>query len=378
MKERWREEPFEDCIEKVICTRKIQRKDFLRQGAYPIVSQEAGLVNGYWDDKTDLFKAATPVVVFGDHTKILKYVDFDFVVGADGVKILRPRRFLSPKFFYYQLQTAKLDSLGYARHFRLLTALKIVCPPISEQQRIAGVLDKAFEGIATAKANAEKNLQNARALFESYLQVAFSLGDQRWVDTRKPLADLCMLIVDCEHRTAPTGEQGIPSIRTPNIGRGKLLLDGVYRVSEQTYKTWTRRAEPRAGDLILAREAPAGNIAVVPKDLRLCLGQRTVLIRPRADIFDSQFLALLLLQPQMQRKLLAHSRGATVQHVNMKDIRALVVGAIPPLVIQRSLVATMNNVSAGTQRLESLYRQKLAALDELKQSLLHEAFEGEL
>src|SRR5580704_342361 len=188
MKRGWEQRPFEDCIERVTYTEKVQRKDFLTDGAYPIVSQETGLINGFWNKKADLFKVTTPVIVFGDHTKILKYVDFDFVLGADGVKILEPRGFLLPRFFYYQLQTANLDSLGYARHYKLLKELEIVCPPPHEQQRIVDILDEAFEGIATAKANAEKNLQNARALFESHLQSEFSHRGEGW--SEKPLGGL--------------------------------------------------------------------------------------------------------------------------------------------------------------------------------------------
>jgi hypothetical protein len=87
------------------------------------------------------------------------------------------------------------------------------------------------------------------------------------------LGSVSELIVDCEHKTAPTQPSGYPSIRTPNIGRGYFILDGVNRVSEETYRLWTRRAIPRPGDLIMAREAPVGNVAVVPEGLEPCLGQ---------------------------------------------------------------------------------------------------------
>ena len=100
MKNGWKQQPFEDCIEPVTYSQKIQRKDFLDDGAYPVISQEEEFINGYWDREADLFKVKTPLIVFGDHTKVLKYVDFDFVLGADGVKILQPREFLLPKFFF--------------------------------------------------------------------------------------------------------------------------------------------------------------------------------------------------------------------------------------------------------------------------------------
>src|SRR6266851_5213180 len=113
--------------------------------------------------------------------------------------------------------------------------------------------------------------------------------------TSKTLKDICESIVDCEHKTAPTQPTGYPSIRTPNIGRGRLILEGVNRVSEETFKQWTRREVPKAGDLILAREAPVGNVAIVPPNLKVCLGQRTVLLRPDSDEVDANYLLYRLL-----------------------------------------------------------------------------------
>ena len=178
----WERKPFENCIEKVKYTRKIKRKEFLQDGEYPVVSQEEEFINGYWDNPADLFRVKTPIIVFGDHTKVLKYIDFDFVLGADGVKILLPDKVLLPRFFFYQLHNANLDALGYARHYRLLKELEIAYPPLPEQRRIVGILDEAFDGIATAKATAEKNLQNARALFESHLNTVFTQCGDDWVE----------------------------------------------------------------------------------------------------------------------------------------------------------------------------------------------------
>ena len=285
--------------------------------------------------------------------------------------------FFKSEMFRQQLGVGENTMINQVTKY-MLDAIQLPLPSASEQQRIVGLLDEAFEGLATAKANAEKNLANARALFESHLQSVFTQRGEGWVEKNRPLADLCELIVDCEHKTAPIQQEGIPSIRTPNIGKGKLILEGVNRVSEETYRAWTRRAEPLPGDLILAREAPAGNVAVIPENTRVCLGQRTVLIRPRSEIFDPSFLAFLLLEPKTQQRLLAHSRGATVQHVNMKDIRALDVGAIPSLKVQNSIVSKLLSLDEETQRLQTLYQQKLDALEALKKSLLHQAFSGNL
>ena len=170
----WDEKPFEDCIEDVTYTNKIQRKNFLDEGEYPVISQEEAFINGYWNGAADVFRVDRPLLLFGDHTKALKYVDFDFVLGADGVKILKPKLFLHPRFFYHQLRTAKLDSLGYARHYKLLKELVIRYPSQSEQQRIATELDSADEQAEHLESIYTRKLAALDELKQSLLQRAFS------------------------------------------------------------------------------------------------------------------------------------------------------------------------------------------------------------
>ena len=132
----WEVIPFEDSIVKVKSTTKISSNKYLKQGIYPIISQEEGLISGYWNNEEDVFKISSPVVIFGDHTRILKYVDFDFVLGADGVKVLQPIKSINAKFFKLFLESCKIASLGYSRHYKLLKELQIPVPGIEEQERI--------------------------------------------------------------------------------------------------------------------------------------------------------------------------------------------------------------------------------------------------
>ena len=150
------------------------------------------------------------------------------------------------------------------------------------------------------------------------------------------LLDACELIVDCPHSTAPDEGQGYPLIRTPNIGKGRLILEGVHRVSEDIYNKRNERAIPQSGDIILAREAPVGNVAKIQNGQKVCLGQRTVLIRPNKEICDSDFLTYYLLSPSIQHLLLVSSNGATVSHLNMSAIRKLEIN-LPELDVQRRL-----------------------------------------
>jgi type I restriction enzyme S subunit len=170
----WVEKPFEDCIEDVKYTTKIQRKEFLEEGEFPIVSQEADFTNGYWNNAADVFKVTRPIVIFGDHTQVLKYIDFDFVLGADGVKILPPKPFLNPKFFFYSLRSAPVKALGYARHYRLLKELQISYPDMDKQFEIVTKLDSLSEETQRLASLYERKLELLEALKKSLLNEAFT------------------------------------------------------------------------------------------------------------------------------------------------------------------------------------------------------------
>ena len=170
----WEKIPFEKSILKVHGSPKIKRRDFKEKGQYPIISQEMNYVNGYWDSADDLLLIGSPVVVFGDHTKTLKYVDFDFVRGADGLKVLKPIESVHPKFFYHQLRSVKLESLGYARHFRLLKQVDIRVPSMELQIQIASLFDALDEQISDLTNLFELELESLIELKQSILQEAFN------------------------------------------------------------------------------------------------------------------------------------------------------------------------------------------------------------
>jgi type I restriction enzyme S subunit len=184
------------------------------------------------------------------------------------------------------------------------------------------------------------------------------------------LNSICEFIIDCEHKTAPIQEEGYPSIRTPNIGRGRLILEGVNRVSEETYKLWTQRAIPGEGDLILAREAPVGNVAIIPKNLQVCLGQRTVLIRPDKSKIDPNYLVYLLLGDEVQGKIQSLSGGATVAHLNMVEIRKMELPTLPSLPTQQKIGTIL---SAYDDLIEN-NTQRIKILEEMAQVIYREWF----
>lgn len=186
---------------------------------------------------------------------------------------------------------------------------------------------------------------------------------------RVKLNDICELIIDCPHSTEPDEGRGYPIIRTPNIGVGYLDLEGVQRVSRAAYDRRNVRAVPRPGDLIMAREAPAGNVGIIREGMEVCLGQRTVLIRPDAKSVNSLFLNYYLNAPRQRHNLLRNSNGATVSHVNMPIIRNLPV-ELPDLETQRRIAGVL---SAYDELIEN-NRKQIKLLEEAARRLYKEWF----
>jgi len=307
--------------------------------------------------------------------------------GSSEYIVFRPSPSVSKEWLYYFLSRESFRVEGAARmsgavgHKRVskefIEGCPIPLPPLPEQQRIVGILDEAFEGIATAKANAEKNLKNARVLFDSHLNAVFSQRGEGWVEKR--IEEWCESIMDCVNKTAPIAEGPTPfkMIRTTNVRNGCVDVSVVRYVTEETYKVWTRRQIPQQGDVILTREAPMGEVGMLLTNDRIFLGQRLVSYRANLKLLDNRFLLYALQSGDLQGQIHEKASGSTVQHMRVPDTKNLVLAA-PPLLKQQEIVAQLLALRTETQRLETLYQQKLAALDALKKSLLHQAFAGEL
>lgn len=184
------------------------------------------------------------------------------------------------------------------------------------------------------------------------------------------LADLCTLIVDSEHRTAPKDPEGQHAlVRTTDLGNARVDFARAQRVNAETYAKWTRRGEPRTGDLILAREAPVGGVARVPEGVHPVLGQRTVLLRP-GNAVDSRFLMYRLAAGDLQARMNEMATGSTVPHLNMSDIRAFEIPDLPALPDQEyraAMLATFDELIAINER-------RIELLEDLARSLYREWF----
>ena len=374
----WHKKNLENCIDKIIYTNKIHKRDFLESGNFPIVSQEDGLINGYWNRKEDIFHVSTPLVAFGDHTQVLKYIDFDFVLGADGVKLLLPKQFLYPKYFYYYLTSINFRSLGYARHYRHLREIEIVYPAsISEQKRIVKILDEAFEKLDIAKKNTEKNLQNTKVLFESYLNNIFSKPGKDWEE--KVLGDLCVFENGDRGKNYPAKSKlhtdGIPFVTAGNIDKHDILLEGKNYVSDKQYNLLSRGKFIR-GDILFCLRGSLGKFALVKSVEYGAIASSLVIIRPKKEIIGN-FLCYYFQSGLCRDMIKKYKGGAAQPNLGAQDVKKFDI-CIPSLSEQEQIVKKLDQLSENTQKLESLYKLKLDNIEELKKSILQKAFSGEL
>jgi type I restriction enzyme, S subunit len=262
-----------------------------------------------------------------------------------------------------------------------LREIPIPVPPLSEQQRIVGILDEAFQGIATAKANAEKNLQNARALFESHLQSVFTHRGSGWVE--KPLSELC----DIKHGFAFKSEfftdTGDYVLLTP----GNFHESGGYRDRGEKQKYYCGEIPDgfilSEGDMLVAMTEQAagllGSPILVPESDRFLHNQRLGLVTKKPGVpWTNEFFFHVFNTQAVRKEIHGSASGVKVRHTSPTKIGEVVVAFPTILSEQKRVVANLVSLSDETQRLASLYQRKLDALEALKKSLLHQAFTGKL
>lgn len=292
------------------------------------------------------------------------------------------------KYLYYFTKTSYFkDSLssyitgqqpnyGYFHYSKI----PIPLPPLPEQQRIVAFLDEAFAAIARAKAHAEQNLQNAKALFESYLQGVFAStgsasGGDGW--EKSNLEDYIKLI-DYRGRTPQKTESGVRLITAKNVKLGYLQLEPQEFIAENNYETWMTRGIPNVGDVIFTTEAPLANVAQIESDEKLAFAQRIIVMQPMREKLNPTFLKYMLLSEPIRKRILERGTGATVVGIKSSLLKKIPISFPKSVQTQQSIVRQLDALHAETQRLEAVYRQKLEDLEELKKSLLSRAFGGQL
>ena len=253
--------------------------------------------------------------------------------------------------------------------------IQVPIPPIAEQQRIVAILDEAFAGIATAKANAEKNLQNAGDALESYLESIFAVRLAGWSDRK--LETVCTEIT-VGHVGPMRNEyvaDGVPFLRSQNVRPFAISLENLVFI-RQAFNSKIAKSRLRPGDIAIVRTGYPGTAAVIPDDLPEANCSDLVIMRPGPDV-NPHFLVAFFNSAFGKGVVLGNLVGAAQKHFNVGAAKNVNLH-MPPMPEQRQIVERIDEVRAEVARLESIYTRKLAALDELKQTLLQQAFSGQL
>jgi type I restriction enzyme S subunit len=293
-----------------------------------------------------------------------------------------PNKLFLPEFLYYFLLSKKEELVGQATGNAQpnISQIKIKntdVPMVAlpEQQRIVAILDEAFAGIAIAKANTEKNLHNAHAIFESHLQSVFTQRGEGWVD--RQLASLCHEITVGHVGPMKTEykESGIPFLRSQNIRPFEVSMENAMFIDDAFHRA-LKKSQLRPGDLAIVRTGYPGTAAVIPPELLDSNCSDLVIVRPTKEV-NPYFLAAFFNSEFGKRLVLGKIVGAAQKHFNINAAKEVMLH-IPPIRAQLAIIDMVDSIRAETRRLESIYRKKLAALDEFKKSLLDQAFSGRL
>jgi type I restriction enzyme S subunit len=365
----WKSKEFEKCLTKVVYSNNIQQFDFKNTGMFPIISQNAEFISGFWDDEKDVFKISKPVVIFGDHTRCLKYVDFDFVLGADGVKILQTIDEILPKYLYYYLQYIPIENLGYSRHYKLLKEKTIKYPSIDQQQKIVDILDKADE-IRTKKRLANDKL-------DEFLKSTFisMFGDPKVNTKHLPIfkiIDLCIV------QTGSTPKRDVEDYyrdaTIPWVKTGEVINQYIYgseeHISEKAIKETNCKLFP-VNTILLAMYGQGltrGRVGMLK--IEASTNQACSAILP-SDKINHEFLYnQLKIQYQTLRD---YGRGGNQPNLNMDIVKKFEV-ICPPIEEQNKFAQIVEKVETQKQKNEQVIEQ----MDNLFNSLSQKAFKGEL
>lgn len=305
-------------------------------------------------------------------------------VCGTGCFFIRPGNDVEPRFL-----AAMLRSDRYRRAMEMastgatmpsvsnttLCNLPIAIPERNEQRRIVALLDEAFAGIATAKTNVEKSMRNAREVFSGYLDAMLDMNKD--VKERR-LGDLATRLTN--GYVGPIKnvyvETGVPYLLARHVRDNKLKFDGKTFITNE-FNQKNRKSILKIGDVLLVQSGHIGHSAVVPEEHEGHNCHAMIVITPVEGAMTGEFLSLLFNSAKMRKEFDAIRSGSTVPHLTCKEVREMAI-KLPDLGIQKKMVAQSRELHAQTRHLESLYTRKLAALAELKQSLLQRAFSGEL
>ena len=370
----WEKYYLSDCFNTISIKNKIKTKDYLPQGKFPIIDQGQDFISGYSNDENLLIKVKKPIIIFGDHTRCFKFINFDFIAGADGIKILEPKDNFNEKLFYYFCQILDFPNKGYSRHFQYLKKAIINFPKnLSEQKAIADKLDDSFAKIENAITNLINAKENLKLYKQSVLKPAFN-GDllpntspAHW--EVKKLGEICEITMG----QSPKGENVFENSQSLNgleFHQGKICFTDKF-ISKSKFITSDIRKIAEVGSILLCVRAPVGIINLTERKIAIGRG----LCALKANNQNNNFLYYYLLG--LKQYFESKATGSTFSAITLNIVKNCEI-PLPPLSEQNLIVAEIDRRFAIVDKTLNLIDKSIQNAKNLKQSILKKAFSGEL
>lgn len=370
--------------------KKVQSKTYLENGELAVVDQGQELIGGYTDNENMAYSGKLPVIIFGDHTRCVKYIDFPFAQGADGVKVLLPKPFYDAQAFYFALQSIDIPNMGYRRHYPLFPQFCIPVPPLPEQHRIVTRIESLFAKLDEAKGKAQAVVDGFELRKSAILHKAFT-GEltERWrkehgvrLDSWKhhTVDDVCkdikvgIVIKPSQYYT--NKDEGTPAFRSANVRECRVDdFDWVYLNEEGMANN--KRSIVHTGDVLIVRSGNPGTACVVSKSFDGYNAIDILIAVPNQELILPDFLCLFTNSPLGKKTVAENKRGMALAHFNAKGYSKVQFN-VPLISEQKEILHRLNDLLRKDQQAKEAAEAVLAQINTMKKAILACAFRGEL
>ncbi|MDE6278161.1 MAG: restriction endonuclease subunit S [Muribaculaceae bacterium] len=357
MKHNWEYQPFKDIASLITPRIKVDKSEYMHEGLVPIISQEESYISGYWDNLNDITPHNGPVVIFGDHSRVLKYVDCDFVVGADGVKIISPKDCICAKFLYHFLKWYNIPSLGYSRHFKLIKEATFPLPHMALQQQIVAEFDKINETIDDCR-ELLRNLDTlAQSLFYDFFGDPITNPKSWEVKKLGKLLD----VRDGTHDSPKYVIDGIPLITSKNLSRGYVDFDNANLISIDDANFIDFRSRVDIGDILMPMIGTIGNPVINLSNKRFCI-KNVALIKFQGYDISNKYILYILKSNLFLQYIKYNNKGVSQKFLSLKLLREFAL-PVPPLPLQEKFAERIEAIEAQKKAVEQTIAELQTLLD---------------